>query len=398
MGRTEKRKSDGVLKCHDNTSAVIDFLLNYEFYDGERKERPIVIVGPDGSLVTMLRVYAYGGLIGQIATGVGNSHLAEAENDEKGKKEKSADLAEKEKSDEKKDYAYPKYLGEEYFFADNAISEVDRKYLQYMEEKYVKTGGENYSGDSLCQKLSHRLQDILNDPCPWQYLDKPEYLDLILKAAEKRFMNGSGKAAEKKGEVLGERRIQTAIVKQHMKKAPEDGWCVVDMEYAFDSKQSSTGKIFKPDIVVFDQNNGFGFIELKYKDKSTENLDKHYTDFQNVLQSREKVKTATEKLKSRGTYLWKYGLISDAIYQAMKASDTPKFWQGFLFVGGRRENAVRSAKNLAEKYQDIAAHEDCRFAFFPYEEKNSDESIRNIRLDFHSMQPYRQFTGECGNE
>ena len=211
-------------------------------------------------------------------------------------------------------------------------------------------------------------------------------------------MNGSGKAAEKKGEALGERRIQTAIVKQHMKKAPEDGWCVVDMEYAFDSKQSSTGKIFKPDIVVFDQNNGFGFIELKYEDMSTENLGKHYTDFQNILQSGEKVKTATEKLKYRGTYLWKYGLISDAIYQAMKASDAPKFWQGFLFVGGRRENAVRFAKDLAEKYQDIAAHEDCRFAFFPYEEESSDESIRNIRLDFHSMQPYGQFTGECGNE
>ena len=222
------------------------------------------------------------------------------------------------------------------------------------------------------------------------------------KAAEKKFANKDGKVlgkgVAKKGGDLGERRLQTAIVKQHMKKAPEDGWCVVDMEYTFDKKQSLTGKIFKPDIVVFDKNNGFGFIELKYKDMSAKNLDKHYTDFQNVLQSREKVKKTMEALKNRGAYLWKYDLISDAIYQAMKASDAPKLWQGFLFVGGSRENAVRFAKSLAEKYEDIAAHEDCRFAFFPYEKGNSTESIRNIWLDFHSMQPYGPFTGTCGNE
>ena len=74
---------------------------------------------------------------------------------------------------------------------------------------------------------------------------------------------------------------------------------MVDMEYTFDKKQSLTGKIFKPDIVVFDQNNGFGFIELKYKDMSAKNLDKHYTDFQNVLQSREKVKKTMEALKKQ---------------------------------------------------------------------------------------------------
>ena len=162
MGRSVERKSDGELERHNNTAAAVNFLLNYEFYDGERKDRPIVVIGPAaGSRVTMLRVYAYGGLIGQIATRRADfSHLAEAENDEKGKKEERADLAEKGKNDKGKDYAYPKYLGEEYFFVDNEIDETDRRYLQYMEEKYVKSGEENYRG--LCQKLSHRLQDILN--------------------------------------------------------------------------------------------------------------------------------------------------------------------------------------------------------------------------------------------
>ena len=67
-----------------------------------------MVIGPAaGSRVTMLRVYAYGGLIGQIATRRADfSHLAEAENDEKGKKEERADLAEKGKNDKGKDYAY----------------------------------------------------------------------------------------------------------------------------------------------------------------------------------------------------------------------------------------------------------------------------------------------------
>lgn len=374
MGKTRKEKNGGVLDLHDDTYAMVDFLLKYEFYDGERMDCPIVIVGPSGSSpTTMLRVYAYGGMIGRVATRTGHSHLAEAE---KKKKEKG----------EKKEYAYPDYLGENYF---SAGKEADRKYLQHMEEKYVKSGGEQYRGDSLCQKLSNRLKDILTDPCPWQQLDKPEYLDLILKAAEKRFTNGK--------EDLGERRVQTSIIKQHMNKAPEDGWCVIDMEYTVKGEQSQTGKEFKPDLVVFDKNHGFGFIELKYADKSTKNLDKHYTDtqgiLQNIMQSGEAVKIIGE-LKSRSGFLWQYGLISDAIYQAMEAFDAPKLWQGFLFVGGKRENAVRFAKRLAEKNEDIITNNECRFAFYPHEKENSDDSIRNIRLDFHSMQPYGKFTGE----
>ena len=78
MGRPVERKSDGELERHNNTAATVNFLLNYEFYDGERKDRPIVVIGPAaGSRVTMLRAYAYGGLIGQIATRRADfSHLA----------------------------------------------------------------------------------------------------------------------------------------------------------------------------------------------------------------------------------------------------------------------------------------------------------------------------------
>lgn len=355
----------GSLIFYDGVYTKINRLLNYEFYDGGRKDSPIVIAGPDGSKTTMLRAYAYGGLIGRIATiDRSGSHLAESK-------------------------TYANYLGETYFSEDN---EMDRKYLEYMDKTHVNFGREGeYKGDLLCDKLSYRLRELLNNPSDNETLIKPEYLDLILKAAQKWSVNNKGKA-------LGERRIQTAIVKQHMKKAPEDGWCVVDMEYTVETKLSRSGKPFTPDIVVFDQNNGFGLIELKYADKSTENLGKHYTDTRNVIQNSEAVKTITEELTRRSSYLWEYGLISDAFYQAMKALDIPKLWQGFLFVGGKRENAVRFAEGLAAKCKDIVTDKECRFAFFPYEEENSADSMNKIRLDFHSMQDYGHFIAGEKNE
>jgi len=349
----------GSLIFYDNAYTKINCLLKYEFYDGERTDSPIAIVGPDGTATTMLRAYAYGGQIGRIATDGRDSSLA------KGRE-------------------YPNYLSEAYFSEGN---EIDRKYLEYMEERYAQRE-DAYKGDSLCEKLSYRLRELLHEPWDWG-LTESEYLDLILKAAQKKFT--------KKGGDLGERRIQTAIVKQHMKKDPEDGWCVVDMQYTV-KKELSQSKIFTPDMVVFDKNRGFGFIELKYADASTGNLGKHYTDTRNIIQNSEAVKIITEELKERSFYLWEYGLISDAIYQAMKAFDVPKLWQGFLFVGGRRENAVGFVKGLAKKYTDIRTDGDCRFAFFPYEEENSADSINKIRLDFHSMEAYEYFVAEEKNE
>ena len=208
----------------------------------------------------MLRAYAYGGQIGRIATDGRDSSLA-------------------------KSREYPNYLSEAYFSEGN---EIDRKYLEYMEERYAQRE-DAYKGDSLCEKLSYRLRELLHEPWDWG-LTESEYLDLILKAAQKKFT--------KKGGDLGERRIQTAIVKQHMKKDPEDGWCVVDMQYTV-KEELSQSKIFTPDMVVFDKNRGFGFIELKYADASTGNLGKHYTDTRNIIQNSEAVKIITEELKER---------------------------------------------------------------------------------------------------
>lgn len=353
--------ADGALIFYDDAYAAINNLLKYEFYDGEKTECPIVVVGPDGGKQkAKFRVYAYGGLIGRIAAGKGKNCLAE-------------------------DKGYPKYLSEDWLSKDD---ETDKKYLQYMDKKYIglEYSGIEYSESVICRRLRGRLQEILDEPHDF-YLDSTshsaEYLDLILKAAEKKFMN--------KDKDLGERRIQTAIVKQHMKKASEDDWCVIDMEYKVSKKVNPSGKGFKPDIVIFDKNSGFGFIELKYGGKSMENLQEHYTDVQNIRNNNDAVRIITDELKRRSTYLWEYGLISDAIYRSMKKSDFQNLWQGFLFVGGKREKAISLVHRLGQKHGEIVKDEKCRFAFYPYNEENS---IDKMKLDYQSMQTYESFIKE----
>ncbi|MDE7312636.1 MAG: hypothetical protein K2N87_13615 [Eubacterium sp.] len=349
--------ADGALIFYDDAYAAINDLLKYEFYDGEKTECPIVVAGPDGKKKTKFRVYAYGGLIGRIAAGKGKTCLAE-------------------------DRGYPKYLSEDWLSKDD---ETDKKYLQYMDKKYVglEYSGIEYSESVIFRRLRDRLQEILDEPHDF-YLNSishsAEYLDLILKAVEKKFMN--------KDKDLGERRIQTAIVKHHMKKASEDDWCVIDMEYRVSKKVNPSGKGFKPDIVVFDKNSGFGFIELKYGGKSMENLQEHYMDVQNVRNNNDAVRIITDELKRRSAYLWEYGLISDAIYRSMRKSDFQNLWQGFLFVGGKREKAVSLVHRLGQKHGEIVKDENCRFAFYPYNEENS---IDKMKLDYQSMQTYVSF-------
>lgn len=341
----------GALIFYDNVYTEVNELRKYKFYDGKAEESPIVVLGPqDGK--TMLRVYAYGGLIAHIVTDKGKTHFA--------------------------DKNYSKYLSEKYLTKDE-----DKKYLEDMNEKYVRrevseAGYSSADYIAICEELHERLEEIIGESCDF-YL-KPisysaEYIDLILKVTEKRFEN-------KKGAILGERRIETAIVKRHMKKEPEASWCVVDMEYTVPKELSSSGKKFTPDIVVFDIHEGFGLIELKYDNKSTDNMGKHYEDFQNLIKDKEAVQKITEELERRSRYLRNYDLIDDTLYQSMQNSH--KLWQGFLFVGGEREDAVKLVKRLGKD-------QNCRFAFYPYEEEHSDDCIKEIELKYDSMKTYDDF-------
>lgn len=353
---------DGALMFYDNAYTTISELRKYEFDDGKAVESPIVVLGPQGGKrITMLRVYAYGGLIGRISTGKGKMHLAE-------------------------DKGYLKYLSKEYLTQDD-----DKKYLEDMNEKYIRqevseAGYSSADYNTICGKLQKRLEEILDEPCDF-YL-KPssysaEYIDLILKAAKKKFTNENGT-------IPGERQIETAIVKRHMKKDTDEGWCVVDMEYTVPKELSVSGKEFTPDIIVFDTHEGFGLIELKYDNKSTDNMNKHYNDVQNLIKlikDEEAVQKIIKELERRSSYLRNYDLIDDTLYQSMKNSH--KLWQGFLFVGGEREDTVKLVKS---KEALFGKEQNCRFAFYPYDEQQSDDCIDKIELKYSSMKTYKEFT------
>lgn len=297
-------------------------LLDYEFTDGGTKQRPIVIVGPDGKTKTKLRVYAYGGCIGRIATGKADyNQLA-------------------------KDKEYAKYLEDD----------AQKSRLKEMQQlKYGKEKG--------------------------KLLFDSEYLDLILNAARTRF------TGEKKGkEERKERSVQTNIVKKHIHKQPGDGWCIVDMEFAISEKNEETNKklFSKPDLVVLDKTRGFGLIELKYENKSTENLAQHYGKL-SLAASISNVKEQVKELKRRCEYLKNYGLINQELYN--NCAKPESLWYGFLFVGGERAISVQRVKKISQNHPEIKEDKNCRFWWFP------EEDLESINLGFDSANTYEEFTG-----
>lgn len=320
-------------------------LCKYEFKDGGVTEKPIVILGPDGTNRNMLRVYAYGGLIGRIAT--------------EEKKDDNHHLA---------DIDYAKYL-----------ERADAEYVQYIFKKYPDL--EKILGKSSGEKLSGRLQTILGQ----KNFDKAgmlfeaEYLDLILKAAKIRFTK------EETGQ-LKERNVEFAVVKKHMRKEMEDGWCIIDAEY--DTREGTEIECAdKPDLVVYDIRKGFGLIELKYENNSTENLCKHYQAVHNMIENTG-CEEIIKELKRRCRFLADYGLIDREFYDCMENDSHSCLWQGFLFVGGKKSDSVKQAENIARQHKDIAEDENCLFWWVPYID---DSSLDDIDLHYSSKHTYKEF-------
>lgn len=312
----QRKKDEGKdTKMNANLKTECKKLLDYEFGNGEKKEQPIVIVGPDGTTKTKLRVYAYGGCIGRIATQKGDyNQLA-------------------------KDKNYGEHL------------ETDEQKYRLKKMQQLKYG----------EKKGKLLFDS-------------EYLDLILHAARTRFLG------EKKGtEERKERSIQTSIVKKHIYKQSDDGWCIVDMEFAISEKNLFS----KPDLVVLDKDKGFGLIELKYENESIENLIQHYEKLSRIASSLN-VKEQVKELKRRCGYLEHYGLINPEHYDSCAKPDC--LWYGFLFVGGEKTTSVGLVKGMAKQHPEIKEEANCRFWWFP------EEDLESMNLSFDSADTYEEFT------
>ena len=343
---------------------IVKALIDYKYKYSNQMENPILVVGPAGN-DTHLRVYAFGGCIGEIAT----------------TEKTQCKLAFS--KDENKKYSYGKYLedgyenGHGHVFKHEAIPE-----LKGLKEKFDKP---------LQDEFAYLAENCSNKEQKQMMIQDEKYLDLIISAAYTRFMH------RKDNEVMGlsERSKQTLIAKQCQTTKWEENkknMVVVDIEYDISlnnkiepkrkQKSSKTGKDVdkskaKVDFVVFD-GESFGLIEFKYKGESMErgsnnSLEHHYLDFQRIISednNENKINVIKELIK-RTTYLLDYNIIHsnwgkklaelDTKIKNMKPEeyDAKMLWCGFYFVetGGKDiekelENQI-SLKSIVDNKMDV---------------------------------------------
>lgn len=246
----------------------------------------------------------------------------------------------------------------------------------------IPTGTEN------CGLLNPEYKKYLSNPQDAEKLEKmfqeedkngllfsKTYLELAVKAAKAKFT--------KEGKNQKERNIQTQIVKKYM--AEGAGWRIIDMEFRV-PKQEGMEKHSQADIVVFDEEKGFGLIELKYNNESCDNLDAHCNDYHKVCFD-EKISEKNEvELIRRAGYLAGYGLMDSRYYDRMKeikdSGSAIGFWYGFLFVGGGKSRSADLVKRMGK----AADEEACRFLYA--------EDIDAIDLRYGKMKSCEEFIND----
>lgn len=207
------------------------------------------------------------------------------------------------------------------------------------------------------------------------------YLELAVKATKAKFTKAKSKPG---GKSLKERNIQTQIVKQYM--AEGTGWRVIDMEFRV-PKQEEMEKHSQVDIVVFDEEKGFGLIELKYNNENCDNLDEHCNDYNKICSDRKISEKNEAELIRRAEYLANYKLIDSRYYEKMmeikNSGSAIGFWYGFLFVGGGKNRSADLVKRMGK----AADEEACRFLYV----ENIDDAID---LRYGKMESYAEFINE----
>lgn len=105
----------------------------------------------------------------------------------------------------------------------------------------------------------------------------------------------------------------------------DDGKTIRDNNYSFYNR---SGRV---DLIIYDKDAGFGLIELKYDDKSMENIGKHFADFEAAINSKKRnkiVEELTERLKA----LQEVGICSSVTEPLKK-----ELWYGFLLLGSDKK-------------------------------------------------------------
>lgn len=317
---------------------TVKMLLDYKYNDND--DKPIAIVGPDGSNEDELRVYAFGGLIGLVRISDGEFII-------------------------RKDDDYDTYLkAEEYDYGSyrkKRKNDLSVLIKIYGEKDYIE---EFHSIKSGSKQINIKV-----------------YLDYIVTAAYNRHRRCDPVTKQYEPYTPSEKVEQCKITHRFMGNGQKRGWCICDFEYqdnTYRTKSQIGGRI---DLVVYDyKRKQFGLIELKLTNDSTNNIEKHYNDSKKLINN----KSVINNIKKRCISLEKAGLID-----AIGNNKEDEMWFGFLFVGDCQKTSAKLIDNRSEVFAD-KERKYCRFRYI-----ENIEQLETNGLTFDSMESFDKFTGKA---
>lgn len=182
-----------------------------------------------------------------------------------------------------------------------------------------------------------------------------------------------------------ERSVETRLIKKHRDDKYGNG-IIVDMEFSTPknwmgqiAKYNGITKRGKPDLVIYDpETESFGLVELKYQNKSCENMEKHFADFYNIIHGGHAEELIIE-FRRKMLYLEAYGIIDEVKRFNLDNALKRPMWNAFLFIGGCADKCHESFEStiVDEKYID---KRDVGFLYIPDEETKIDYSKRSFFL------------------
>ena len=200
--------------------------------------------------------------------------------------------------------------------------------------------------------------------------------------------------AKVRGELIAEERsLETYLV--YKNRSERCKGTIIDMEFNCpkdwllekEKRIDYTSSTGKPDLIVFDsKTNSFGLIELKYKNKSTENIVKHFVDFFNIVNGKSTI--IKEEFKRKIMYLKHYGLINiditdEDLNNAVQAVNN--IWVGFLFIDGDEGKSYDVYEDGYEEFNQLRIESETSkgVKLPPIEIGFCYYTDKNVRMDFN---------------
>lgn len=215
--------------------------------------------------------------------------------------------------------------------AEFGISKSDNLCIKFLDKEYAK---EDVYISGKGQIFLSKILDTAKSERRKKYvLTKTHYWQYASEAAENKYTTV---IKETGARIPKERNIESHIIERYINRRLSP-FSIFDMEFfspvSWKEKYNISGK---PDLICFDEKNGFGLLELKYNNQACDGksgLKKHFTDLNAVIKGPGLSALVTE-LKRRVKICQEYRIMNSAICSKILNMDDnqPAFWMGFLFV------------------------------------------------------------------